>query len=96
LLALKTNMSESRTCERVDYLWRLENVYLEAARCVPVAIDLLGDGDVSLSTTGGLWILTGWTVFVLFGAVFRSPLGDAGDTAGSLLPEMLFQQPAFW
>jgi hypothetical protein len=48
------------------------------------------------STTGGLWILTGWTVFVLLGAVFRSPLGDAGDTAGSLLPEMLFQQPAFW
>jgi hypothetical protein len=33
MLALKTDTSESRTCERVvDYLWRLENVYLEAAR----------------------------------------------------------------
>jgi hypothetical protein len=32
-LALKTDMSEPWTCERVvDYLWRLENVYLEATR----------------------------------------------------------------
>jgi hypothetical protein len=94
LLGLKTRMAEAWTCERVDYLWRLERVYLEVgARDGLAGADFL-DGGVGFDDEDWAALDAYW------GALYREARRSVGDGAGwnssvSLLPVML-EELTFW
>jgi hypothetical protein len=94
LLGLKTHMAEAWSCERVDYLWRLERVYLEVgARDGLAGADFL-DGGVGLDDEDWAAADAYW------GALCREAGRSVEDGAGwnssvSLLPVML-EELTFW